>query len=804
MSNSQKIFTIDPSQNVLDLVGLFKSGTSTIITGCKLENGNDIGTIFAPLTSTEYKLSFQTQYSSRIDSSIVYTDFTELFAAAKPYTSYNKNSYIKTTDIKTSFFDACIFEYQGDPSSPYNTPEPTPGKCSISFNLGNDTGYMSYLIIGGGGGGAAGKGQAATSLIAGQGGGGGGIIYDNTFNLSITSKANFDIQVGYGGGGGIKDDSENTTFYGGKAGDSYLKYYNRNDTDLYLTAYGGFPGKELNALNAGQGGNVGFTYSTQNSGFINTVVNLTNKIGGGGGGGAGAKNNSIFHTNSSTNGVGGQNANGQPTNAGNPGSIIRGGDSYFVNSNISITVPFINSSSSNDTSFVYGGNGGGGGGYSQGGNQGSTAGGPAGDTTFGVVGARVAENAFSGYTGYTGSGSSRFYYGNGGGGASYLAGNGNGGSGGPGVVMLWWYKSIYTISQTDNIKATQIWSIVNNKEAYNGVIFELSSDSSLGTASIQFTSTVGLSYLIIGGGGGGGQGIKTGTAGTSYYPGLGGGGGGIFYSNDFDLTVNADTTLTIQVGNGGGGSTYMGTSGNYINYLGVSGVESHIKFSTNQLVASGGIRGGGGVNADNNLIKGNGGIATYTGSLSMTNKGGGGGGGGGVQTNVGGVSYANYAGGDGGNYQSGRQGTSGTRTTSTTYQGVTYPFYFYGNGGTSYYNNTTTQIITLPFTYVPNVVNVTTTTNVYCGNGGSGGTIYMGGKAGSTKGGVQDTSSGNSQSLMYGETPYSGYTGSGTPGFYYGHGGGGAASQDFYSRKDYPRYGGNGGSGVVMLWWRKT
>ena len=802
MSTSRKFFTIDPSGDVVDLVDLFIPGNSSITTGCKLENGNDIGTIFAPFSSTGYKLNFQTQFSSYITGNYQYTDFTNLFAAF-PFSNSNNNGYIKTTYINTTFFDAFIFDYQGDRSSPYNTPVPTPGKCSISFNLGSDTGYMSYLIIGGGGGGAAGKGNSDSSTIAGQGGGGGGIIYDNTFNLPITSNTKFDIQVGYGGGGGIKDGDQNTTFYGGIAGDSYLKY-NRNNTDLYLTSYGGFPGKELNAATPGQGGNVSFTYSTQNSGFINTSVSLTNKIGGGGGGGSGSRNNFV-HTDYSTEGAGGQNTNtnGNQTNAGGNGSG-KGGNSYFVNSNISITLPFKNISSSNDTSFVYGGNGGGGGGWSQGGNQGSTAGGAAGDTTFGVSGARVAENAFSGYTG---SGSSGFYYGNGGGGGSYLAGNGSGGSGGPGVVMLWWFKSIYKITSSTNIRLATIWSIVNN-QAYNGVIFELSSDSSLGTASIQFTSTVNLSYLIIGGGGGGGQGIKIGTGNTNYIPGLGGGGGGIFYSNNFDLTVNANTPVTIQVGNGGSGSTYLGTSGDYSNYLGVSGVESNIKFSSNQLVASGGTRGGGGVNANNNLIKGNGGIATYTGSLSMTNKGGGGGGGGGVQTNAGGTDYANYAGGDGGNYligtqtQTGRQGTSGTLTFSYTYQGTTYTSTSYGNGGTSFYNNTPENLITLPFSYTPNVT--TTTTNVYCGNGGSGGTMNMGGKAGSTKGGVQVTTDGNSASLMYGETPYSGYTGSGTSGFYYGNGGGGAAAQHFYSRKDYPRYGGNGGSGVVMLWWKKT
>ena len=39
------------SGNNLDLAQIFKPGTSSVITGYKISNGNDIATLFAPYTS---------------------------------------------------------------------------------------------------------------------------------------------------------------------------------------------------------------------------------------------------------------------------------------------------------------------------------------------------------------------------------------------------------------------------------------------------------------------------------------------------------------------------------------------------------------------------------------------------------------------------------------------------------------------------------------------------------------------------------------------------------------------------------
>ena len=588
---------------------------------------------------------------------------------------------------------------------------------------------LNYLIIGGGGGG--GQGLTLSNIDAysqaGGGGGGGGIIYDNTNTLQIPEGTTLKIFVGNGGAGNNNNTSNTTSqSYIGNAGTK--SYITSTFNDISFNALGGYPGGGYNNslyLVSGNGGNSNFSTN-----FAGSYDNLG---GGGGGGGVGEISNTLTNimTNPGTSFTGGA-----------------GGKSYYETNNVPITVPFAYSDSSSIvTTNVYCGNGGGRGL----GNYAGSAGGITGGQASSSNGSSIAINGYY---------NNAFYYGNGGGGGSFYSypphNTPGGGSGSNGVVMIWSQgnttltNSTCTISNANSYIGTTFVKSSN----YSAVIFEYigvpstyTTTPTSGTCSIQFNNQVILNCLIIGGGGGGV------TARNNINP--GGGGAGIIYDNTNILQIPANTTFQIQVGYSGntsaeyspggkGGTSYITSTqydisfnafgGNYNSQSsGGSSYYWYTYLSNNAKFTGGGGGGGGGGVRDNSSAPGKyyyGYAYILTPSLN--------------QTNSGGKYYVNSS-------------TTGTNAGSNS---------LITKGGKSYYG-TNNVPITLPFAYSDSSSIVST--NVYCGNGGSGGSTYYGGSSGSS---INDNTSYN---------------------FFYGNGGGGCSGSGAYN-------GGDGSQGVVMIW----
>ena len=419
MSNTNYI-TYNPNTSTnQDLVDIFQNGNSGIVTGFKLNNGNDIGSIFAALNGGS-QINFNTNY--KINSG---ADIKTIFLAksSSQYTITNANANIQNTYISNTNYNAIIFDYFGPPStwSGGDLPYPTPGQCDITFN---SIVNLYYLIIGGGGG--AGQGSYNDTLgqeSGGAGGGGAGIIYTNDTPLTIPANTTFNIQIGFNGGG---NDNPNPDFGLSTGGVSGTSYITSTLNDISFNSFGGSPGGGIGVpfnQNSGNGGNS--SYST-------SLVGPYNNFGGGGGGGGGANANLYGPSNAGIGGFlnttlnQGQNgSNGGFPYAAPPGNG-NGGTSYYVNNSINITVPFTDASGVDLSSNVYSGNAGGGGGYYFGGTAGNSVGGVGGGNS-----TTAGQNALNGVYG------GNFYYGNGGGGSSYGS-NVQGGNGSRGVVMLWW------------------------------------------------------------------------------------------------------------------------------------------------------------------------------------------------------------------------------------------------------------------------------------------------------------------------------------------------------------------------------
>lgn len=425
MSNTN-FLTYNPNTSTNeDLVNIFQNGNSGIVTGFKLNNGTDIGSIFAALNGGT-QINFNTNYkiSTGADLKTVF-----LAKSSSQYTITNANAYIKNTFIANSIFNAIIFDYTGLPST-WNggsLPNPTPGQCDITFNSSVN---LRYLIIGGGGG--AGQGSNDPNFSAdsgGVGGGGAGIIYYNGASpFSIPANTTFNIQVGFNGGGNNNPNPVAGDSIGGISGASYIT---STFQDISFNSFGGSAGGGCGVtfdLNTGDGGKS--FYSTSLPGPYNNFG-----AGGGGGGGAYAYNygpsnagyGGFFNT-TLNQGQTGSNGNYPYPTFGSPGNGD-GGSNYFT-ANYSenyLLVPFTDVSSVVFTSsYVYCGNGGGGGGYYYGGTAGSIYGGSGGGNS-----TKRGQDAVNGFSG------GNFYYGNGGGGSAFDS-NQFGGNGSRGVVMLWW------------------------------------------------------------------------------------------------------------------------------------------------------------------------------------------------------------------------------------------------------------------------------------------------------------------------------------------------------------------------------
>jgi hypothetical protein len=307
-------------------------------------------------------------------------------------------------------------------------------------------------------------------------------------------------------------------------------------------------------------------------------------------------------------------------------------------------------------------------------------------------------------------------------------------------------------------------SIIGTTE--RGISFTYTSDSSglTGQTQYSFTPTEDLwcDILIVGGGGGGGHG--------------GGGGGGVLFGTN--LKINAGVNVSVKVGNGGAGVF----PNNSIN--GANGADSSIIFNSIEYIAKGG--GGGGSRS-----------GSATGQSGST----GGSGGGGAHANsapqgLGGVSnkitYANFQsfGNNGGlgrpntlgsepNHTSGGGGGAGSAGSDFSYttgggnggQGKDFVSYFGTNVGD----------------------------NGYFGGGGGGQTAFSGGNRGYGNGGLGLYGGGGNSAYEWDPILLAHNGLSNT-----GGGGGGGRFQGTAQGIAYTERSGNGGSGFIIIRYRRN
>jgi uncharacterized protein YjdB len=567
------------------------------------------------------------------------------------------------------------------------------------------------------------------------GGGGGGVIYNSSFPIA---SQNYSVTVGAGGAGapGVGDIGSG----GGSAG--------ANSVFGSLTAIGGGGGGSYNSTTGfstgGSGGGIGGgigssaisgTAGQGNSGGISSG-NGNNGAGGGGAGSAGG--NAV----SGTSGAGGT------------------GLAYSISG----------------TSVFYGGGGGGGtrNGFGSGGNGGNGGGGAGSATSTGIAG-----------TANTGGG---------GGGGAWTGSSHGGGNGGSGIVIIR-YQS-YTIT------ADGVWSSSNTGVATvnptTGVVTGVSAGScniiytaglngcSAVLATIPFTVSAAPAAVCIGG---------TAAGWFNYQPNATGGtesSAGGFRTHRF--TANGTFTVpsgfnrnveVLVVAGGGGGGSNMGGGG------GGGGVVYQNNFSVTPgtMAVTVGLGGSGapsgasmprGSNGGNSTfgsitaIGGGGGASSYLNANAPAGNGGSGGGGVGCINTYAGLGTAgqgfNGSGGSGCYYPGGGGGAGGAGSANPGNGGpgilnsILGTAYYWGGGGGG---------------------------SGYSGNGGNGGIGGGGGGAvGATTGGAGLNNGSPGGGGAIGNFPN---TPGGNAGANTGGGGGGG------SHYDANNFGGNGGSGVVII-----
>jgi hypothetical protein len=562
------------------------------------------------------------------------------------------------------------------------------------------------------------------------------------------------ICVGGGGGGGsgitvANYDNTNHTGRGGGGGGSWQL----NNQTLTVGTYnitvgaGGLGGTIWSVTSGNPGpytlGNQGGPSSIYTIDPSETIISCS---GGGGGGSGGTTNNN--------GGIGGTVTvpSGVTGNGGGGGTFAADGSNNTIEFDLNIPT--------NVSYYIQSNYGGGGAGGNSSGGTGYDGGGA------GVNGIGGSVEGSSNY-----NGQNAITYGSGGGGASFnssAASNTSysGGNGDDGLVVIYFpYPTPpYLISDLSGISVTTI-----NNNGYTGLIFEstlgVQSPGSTvlgnGTCNIQIFIDKEINVLVVGSGGGAASGYFSG---AQPGPGGGGGGGG-GYILDL-LPPNISAYYNIQVGTAGGGRKSGDT--------GAAGNNGYKSFITADYLNLNLIGGGGGAGFGNSTTTGYGGGlgGNSTNSLNDTGGGGGGGGGGAGSTYSGAYNKrAPTAGALNTSYNKGNLGGNGSTAS---------PSYYGGTGGDAYQN-----YIDPPFL---------SGGNIYFGNGGGGGSGEAsgdtGGKAGSTTGGTgYGSSSGNGN----GEDAITGSSGGN---YYYGNGGGGGGQSLFGTI-----YGGNGASGVVILWW---
>ena len=307
-------------------------------------------------------------------------------------------------------------------------------------------------------------------------------------------------------------------------------------------------------------------------------------------------------------------------------------------------------------------------------------------------------------------------------------------------------------------------SIIGTTE--RGISFTYTSDTLGLTGQTQYSFTpvedLWCDILVVGGGGGGGHG--------------GGGGGGVLFGTN--LKINAGIAVTVKVGNGGTG-TAGGSLASSVN--GVNGFNSSITMNFVEYIAVG---GGGGGTRDNSTASGRSGNS-------------GGSGGGGSHGNIapqglGGVSnknnYTNFQ-SFGNNGGLGRPTNNGAEPNHTSGGGggagsVGNDFSYTTGGGNGGQGK---EFISYFGTNVGH--------NGYFGGGGGGQTAFSGGNRGYGNGGL-GLYGGGGDSAYEGTLNYFSHNGLSNTG---GGGGGGR-----FQGATYTLNGGNGGSGFVIIRYRKN
>ena len=296
--------------------------------------------------------------------------------------------------------------------------------------------------------------------------------------------------------------------------------------------------------------------------------------------------------------------------------------------------------------------------------------------------------------------------------------------------------------------ATGLYTEYSNN-GYSAIVFPA---SSVQMQTIIFNYNLQVHLLVVGGGGGGGLQNGYNSNPPNAWNGGGGGGGGIYYDALFNATNQV--YYTILVGNGGNGAPTGPLANPTCN--GTAGGNTIITWNTNAIIANGGIGSDGANGTDQIQVS-----STYNSLPNINCKGGG---------------YGGNA------------------------NGAINP-----NSWTNGFDSELISIL-LPFTALP--------TTIFLSGGGGGGTLndntrvqipnqfnpivenQYGGESGHGYGGIGQ---GEYAPISNGQTA----NGSIPDGGFGGGGGGGIGTMvDWFYSQNWPHfYGGDGGDGVVIMWW---
>jgi hypothetical protein len=638
---------------------------------------------------------------------------------------------------------------------------------SSAFNVPTGGINCDIFMIGGGGSGG--------NDCGGGGGAGASIISINQF----ISTGNYTVSVGAGGVATTPSGGQN----GSNGGDSSIG-------SLYI-AKGGGAGNGGGTAGGGPIGGCSGGSSFSSTSFNNTLTSTTNVVNsvtnispsttttysvlgrtggnsvspavggqfkGGGGGGIGASGTAGTST---TSGVGGTGIYEVTIN-----STTYNLRSHFTN-NGTFGVQ------DGTTSNYYIGGGGGAGGWNGSGGLTYISGGKGGGGNGADAGTTVVSGpgpTFSGLSATANTG------GGGGGGAGYY---GIGGNGGSGIVIIRYRKPPVEIT-------TETTSGIIGGDRV--ISFPYTGTGATKDYSITTTENLICDILVVAGGGGGGHNHGGGGGGgaivfinsvvlnnASYTIKVGSGGAkgtrsttnfGGLKGNDTIITLNGTDILKAEGGGGGGQGSTVGSIGNGGSGGGGDGYRDGLSVFNNGIVGTGSIKN---YNGTTGVIYGNNGGSSYLATsgvyLNIAGAGGGGGGAGQIGSNATKVNV----GGNGGN------GISSAIINGTTYNfvdmfGTTY--------GTNDDNNNTTR---------------------YFGGGGGGGTwaanagdAPTGDIGGVTISGSGGKGGGGGGALLSTTTGFAATANTG--------GGGGGGS---YNTTDSRVDGGNGGSGIVIIRYRK-